>query len=148
MLGLAAGFGFQQHAADHSEGIGGSDGNPVKLWLWTTSSEFAVETIIHELGHRFDWWMGGSAQHWSGLSAIWWHATRDSGSGSPTVYGRTSGPLEDFADTFTWAVETHDPNLAAGSGGYSARESRIQRPSQGRLDALSWALNILYFSSR
>ena len=126
--------------------IGGgyyADRNRIELFLSAASAERAIEVAIHEMGHAVDWHGGGGAW-WSQNSDAWLGATgwrrhyeyghfyvADSGAWLQGVrdYSRTN-MQEDFADTFTWYVES-------GFGGYSEATGR---PSFERQVALNVAL--------
>ena len=115
--------------------------------------EEAVEATIHEMGHIVDWharsdkkstrWWSDSSPEWAAATGWrrnheygFYNITAEGSRGAVTEYA-LSNPGEDFADTFTWYVESRNP----GSGGFSRARAWRGEPNPARQSALMVALN-------
>lgn len=120
------------------------------------SSEFFIESMIHEMGHVVDQTLGGGpawsisdngpwrvATDWQpnsifsyvNIGGYWdyWHGV----SGDTVSFHADENPWEDFAETFTWYIET------ANGGKY---DNARRPPSSGRVASLTVALNSNYYT--
>jgi hypothetical protein len=140
-VGLSSGLVFVKYAAstnlpDQIGGLhparGGNASNTMSFFLTKNSEEYGVEVMLHEMGHLIDLRMGGAGARWSEKNR-WWHAIHGS-SGAPSDYAKAN-PVEDFAESFAYYVET---NLGRkyDNNGNSYPISRT------RLDAIKSALTV------
>jgi RHS repeat-associated protein len=140
-LGLSNGgtLTFVRHSTGSSTSMGAQGGsaspwnNQIDLTLLSGSNQYAVFTVLHEIGHFVDYNLGvkqfGNSPGWrqaaSWSERQWWQfwapeLSLDNDTGVVRQYSVNGGPAEDFADTFAFMAYPNAAMTVDALGGINA----------------------------
>ena len=89
----------------HGDFCSSANGGGREIYYWNsggaiTNNEEGLGTLIHELGHNIDTFLG-NGQFWTEINPTWQNAMNRDGKGFISNYSRESNDIrEDFADSF------------------------------------------------
>ena len=114
----------------NSVGVGGRHW-PNRIRYYAPASgggAIGIEVLIHEIGHQVDWQLGGGAGYWSNGSewkGEFWIYLPSGWTALEPISSYATSPREDFAETFTYAVERANGEYPSDRRKRSYDEDRI-----------------------